>query len=102
MGFMQKTGCLVDENSISFQMFLIMLSFIALGSENQISVLKQCQSNTQMSVLFFLGGGGGGHAQKSKFGGNRIFIRHLARFNFSRLSLAFILKYYPILNVVKR
>ena len=55
---MQKTGCLVDENSISFQMFLIMLSFIALGSESQISVLKQCQSNTQMSVLFFLGGGG--------------------------------------------
>ena len=30
------------------------------------------------------------------------FIRHFARFNFSRLSLAFILEYYPILRVVKR
>ena len=30
------------------------------------------------------------------------FIRHFARFNFSRLSLAFILKYYPILDAVKR
>ena len=30
------------------------------------------------------------------------FIRHFARFNFSRLSLAFILKYHPILHVVKR
>ena len=30
------------------------------------------------------------------------FVRHFARFNFSRLSLAFILKYYPILHAVKR
>ena len=30
------------------------------------------------------------------------FMRHLARFNFSRLSLASILKYYPILHAVKR
>ena len=29
-------------------------------------------------------------------------IRHFARFNFSRLSLAFISKYYPILHLVKR
>ena len=50
----------MDENSVSFQLFLILLSFIiALGSENQISVFKQCQSKTQMSG-FFLGGGGGG------------------------------------------
>ena len=59
----------MDKNSISFQMFLILLSFIALGSESQISVFKQCQSNAQMSgfylfvfvflLLFFLGGGGG-------------------------------------------
>ena len=61
----------MDENSVSFQLFLILLSFIiALGSENQISVFKQCQSKTQMSG-FFLGGGEGGereHAQKPKFG----------------------------------
>ena len=46
--------------------------------------------------------------QKPKFGDSRFFcekknfIRHFARFNFSRLSLALILKYYPILHVVKR
>ena len=46
----------------------------------------------------------GEHAQKPKFGDlcEKNFIRHFARFNFSRLSLAFLLKYYPILHVVKR
>ena len=47
------------ESSVSFQMFLILLSSIALGSESRISGYKQCQSNTQMSGLFFFGGGGG-------------------------------------------
>ena len=45
-GLMQKARRLVDENSVSFQMFLILLSSITLGSESQISVFKQCQSNT--------------------------------------------------------
>ena len=47
----------------------------------------------------------GEHAQKAKFGDDfseKNFIRHFARFIFSRLSLAFILKYYPILHAVKR
>ena len=88
----------MDENSVSFQMFLILLSLITLGSESQISVFKQCQSNTQMSGVFF---GGGEYAQKPKFGGKN-FIWHFVRFNFSRLSLAFISRYYPILHVVKR
>ena len=57
----------MDESSVSFQMFLILLSFITLGSESQIYVAKQCQSNIQMSVFFL--GGGGEHAQKPKFGG---------------------------------
>ena len=38
---------------------------------NLTSVFKQCQSSTQMSVVFFyffLGGGWGEHAQKPKFG----------------------------------
>ena len=51
----------MNETSISFQMFLILLSFITLGSESQISVFKQCQNNTLMSVVvgvFFWGGGG--------------------------------------------
>ena len=43
---MHKTRRLMDENSVSFQMFLILLSSITLGSERQISVFKQCQSNT--------------------------------------------------------
>ena len=97
----------MDENSVSFQMFSILLSFSALDSESQISVFKQCQSNTQFSgcFLFFGGGRGGGeHAQKPTFGdfSEKICIRQFARFNFSRLSSAFILKYYPILYVVKR
>ena len=45
-GLMKKARCLMDENSVSFQMFLILLSSIILGSESQISVFKQCQSNT--------------------------------------------------------
>ena len=72
----------MDENNVSFQMFLNLLSFIALGSESQISVFKQCQSNAQMSgfylfvfvfllLLFFLGGGE--HAQKPKFRDSRFF-----------------------------
>ena len=68
---MQKARCLVDENSVSFQMFLILLSSITLGSESQIPVFKEGQSN-------------------------------FAQFNFSRLSLALILKYYPILHAVKK
>ena len=51
---MQKPRRLIDENSVSFQMFLFLLSFIRLGSESQISVIKQCQSN-----LCVCGGGGG-------------------------------------------
>ena len=78
---------------------------------NLISVFKHCQSNTQMSVVFFslfFERRGREHAQKPKFGDSRLFsakknfIRHFARFNFLRLSLAFMLKYYPILHVVKR
>ena len=55
----------MDENSGSFQMFLILLSFVTLGSESQISVFKQCQSNKQMSVVvgFFFWGGGGARAE---------------------------------------
>ena len=45
-GLMQKARRLVDENSVSFQMFLILLSSITIGSESQISVFKQGQSNT--------------------------------------------------------
>ena len=50
-------------------------------------------SKQYSDVCCFLGGGE--HAQQPKFGEKK-FIRHFGRFNFSRLSLAFILKYYAI------
>ena len=98
----------MDENSVSSQIFLILfLSYYTIGSESQIEFLysNNCQRNTKMSVVsfFFLrgGGGGGGVCAEAKifFSEKNNFIRHFARFNFSRLSLAFILKYYPILHV---
>ena len=49
----------MDENSVWFQMFLIQLSFITLGSESQICLFMQCQSN----IWLFFGGGGGGSIQ---------------------------------------
>ena len=42
----QQERGLMDANSVSFQMFLILLSSITLGSESQMSVFKQGQSNT--------------------------------------------------------
>ena len=45
-GLVQKARRLMDENSVSFQMFLILSSSITLGSESQIPVLKEGQSNT--------------------------------------------------------
>ena len=76
----------MDENSVSFQIFLILLSFITLGSESQISAFKQCQSNTQMSGF---GGGGGArsmHRSQTFEISEKNVIKHFARFNFSRLS----------------
>ena len=56
----------MDEKSVSFQMFLILLSFITLGSESQNSLFKRFRSDTQMS-----GGGGveagrGGRMRRSQ------------------------------------
>ena len=76
----------MDENSVSFQMFLILLSFTELGSESQISVFKQSQSSNQMPG--FLRRRGGACAEA------KLCIWHFPWFNFSRLSIAFILKYY--------
>ena len=45
-GLVQKARRLMDENSVSFQMFPILLSSITLGSESQIPVFKEGQSNT--------------------------------------------------------
>ena len=43
---MQKARLLTDENSVSFQMFLILLSSITLWSESQIPVFEDGWSNT--------------------------------------------------------
>ena len=64
-----------------------------------------------MSVVFLFlfferrGGGGGGSMRRRQnleivvFSVKKNFVRHFARFNFWRLSVAFMLKYYPILHV---
>ena len=72
----------MDENSVSFQMFLILLSFITLGSESQISAFKQCQSNVKISGVFLERGS----MYKSQNLGIVVFFseRLFARFNFSR------------------
>ena len=85
---MQKARRLKDENSVSFQMFLILLSSITLGSESQIRVFKEQYLEACFALFLCTGGACAG--------------MHFARFNFSRLSLAFILKYYPILHALKR
>ena len=103
-GLMQKTRRLMDENSVSFQMFLILLSFITFGSESQISVFKQCQSKQHLDVCFFViffgGGGGGGACAQAKiwsfvFSVKKSFIRHFVRLNFLA---SFISLYFEILS----
>ena len=82
----------MDEDSVSFQLFLI--PCLSLYLVQKAKLLCSSYFKAILRCLVFLWGGE--HAQKPKFEG------HFARFNFSRLSLAFILKYYPILHVVKR
>ena len=77
---MQKARLLTDENSVSFQMFLILLSSITLCSESQIPVFKGGWSNTLKTVfvLFICAGkvegeGGGVAYAEAKFGDSRFF-----------------------------
>ena len=58
----------MDENSVSFQIFLILLSFITRGSESQILCSSNVQAILRCLEGFFLGGE---HAPKPKFGDNR-------------------------------
>ena len=50
---MQKARRLMDENSVSFQMFLILLSSITLGSESQYSRV-QGRSEQYLDFCFVL------------------------------------------------
>ena len=62
---MQKARRLMDENSVSFQMFLILLSSRTLGSESQISVLTMSEQYLEVCfVLFWFFFVPGKHAQK--------------------------------------
>ena len=61
-GLMQETRRLMDNNSASFQMFIILLSFmIAVGSESQMSVdhVTLYSSNVNGILRYLMGGGGG-------------------------------------------
>ena len=53
---MQKARRLMDENSVSFQMFLILLSSITLGSESQICVQTMSEQYLDVWVFFCTGG----------------------------------------------
>ena len=75
---MQKTRRLMDENSVSFQMFLILLSFITRGSESQ-NVCVQAMSKQYSDVWGGFLEGEGKHAQKPKFGLKKKFTKHFAR-----------------------
>ena len=66
---MQKARLLTDENSVSFQMFLILLSSITLCSGSQIPVF-QGRSEQYLEVCFlfcsFVRGGRGGACAEAK------------------------------------
>ena len=84
----------MDENSVSFQRLHLVQKAKFLCSNTVRAIL----GSLFFFVCFFVRGE---HAKKPKFE-KKNFIRHFARFNFSRLSLAFSLKYYSILHAVKR
>ena len=69
----------------------------------KLNLCVQAMSEQYLDVWgFFFFCAEGACAEAKIFSEKRNFVRHFAGFNFSRLSLAFILKYYPILHVVKR
>ena len=103
---MQKTKRLMDVNTVSFQMLLILCLLLHLVQKAKFLSSSNAKAIIRcLAFLFFFWGGGACAEAKlwSRFFSEKEqFIRHFARFNFSRLLLALILKYYPILHVVKR
>ena len=90
----------MDENSVSLQIFLISVVFYYTWFRKP-NFCAQATSKQYSDVCFVLGGAYA-EAKIWFFSEKKNFIRHYALFNLSFLSLAFILKYYPILHVVKR
>ena len=93
---MQKARLLTDENSVSFQMFLILLSSITLSVVQKAKFPCSKKVRAIFRSLFCFVCMCGGSMRRSQN------LEIQFRFNFSRLSLALILKYYPILHAVKR
>ena len=105
---MQKARRLTDENSVYFQMSCLLLHFV---QKAKFPCSKKVRAILRSLFCFVCLYVRGEHAQKPKFvvffrchffSEKKKFIRHFARFNFWHLSLAYILKYYPILHAVKR
>ena len=63
---MQKARLLTDEKSVSFQLFLRLLSSITLCSENQIPVFTAILKSLFLFCLFV-------RRKKPKFGDSRFF-----------------------------
>ena len=89
----------MDEDSVSFQMFLILLSLIKFCFRKP-NFCVQAMSEQYLDVCCCCFSVWGEHAQKPKF--REKLYKALRSVQFLACSLAFILKYYPILHVVKR
>ena len=99
--FQTQTSKMLSHSLTAFLTYL--RYYLLLHLVQKAKFLSSSNVKATLRWLSFWGGGGG-DAQKPKFvvfSVKKEFIRHFARFNFSRLSSAFILKYYPILHVVK-
>ena len=101
----------MDKNSVSFQMYLILLSFIAVGLKSQISIdqVTLYSSNVKgilrfLGLLFFWGGGarGPGGAEGVAYAEAKKKMHTAPRsVQFLTSFISFISKYYPVLHVVK-
>ena len=101
---MQKTRGLMDENSVSFQMFLVLCLLLHLVQKANFCV--QAMPKQYSDVWGFFGGGGGGSMRRSQnleiFFSEKKRHKALRSVQFLASFIAFISKYYLILHVMKR
>ena len=86
----------MDVNSVSFHCSSFCCLLLPLVQKAKFL----CSSNvkTILRCLDYFGGGACAEAKVWRLKKKTDFIRHFALFNFSRLSLTYISKYYPILH----